>query len=156
MGECVVRTSESDSPGRNQRELHALSERHQSAIDQFFGRVAMRGELQVQPVRIQLHQAARESQRLDRLSRIARMLDGRGQDAPTARHASQGNDYVGYKTGNFKGIGEEQNWWACCGKDTQWSMGTIAHGNGCKFRRISGWRAIRSRGCRRPSDEPGR
>ena len=92
MGECVLRTSESDSAGRNQRELHALSERHQSAIDQFFGRVPMEGELQVQPVRIQLHQAARESQRLNRFGWIRRMFDGRGQDAPTARHASQGYD----------------------------------------------------------------
>ena len=92
MGECVFRTSESDAAGRNHRELHALSERHQSAIDQFFGRVPMEGELQVQPVRIQLHQAARESQRLDRFGWIRGMFDGRGQDAPTAWHASQGYD----------------------------------------------------------------
>ena len=92
MGECVLWTSESDSAGRNQRELHALSERHQSAIDQFFCRVSMEGELQVQPVRIQLHQAARESQRLDRFGWIRGMFDGRGQDAPTARHACQGYD----------------------------------------------------------------
>jgi hypothetical protein len=92
MGECVFRTSESNSAGRNQRELHALSERHQSAIDQFFGRVTVEGQLEVQPVRIQLHQAACESQRLDRLGWIGGMFDGRGQDASTAWHARQGND----------------------------------------------------------------
>ena len=52
----------------------------------------MEGELQVQPVRIQLHQAARESQRLDRFGWIRGMFDGRGQDAPTAWHARQGYD----------------------------------------------------------------
>src|SRR5258708_26907912 len=110
MGECVVRTSESDSPGRNQRELHALSERHQSAIDQFLGRVPMEGQLQVQAVRIQLHQAARESQRLDRFAWIGGRFDGRGQDAATAWHASQGNDCVGYKNGTSKWGGTETRW----------------------------------------------
>ena len=52
----------------------------------------MEGELQVQPVRIQLHQAARDSQRLDRFGWVRGLFDGRGQDAPTARHTRQGDD----------------------------------------------------------------
>src|SRR5437899_1747691 len=100
----------------------------------------MERELQVQPVRIQLHQAARESQRLDRFGWIRGMFDGRGQDAPTAWHASQGNDYVGYKNGTLEWGGAE-TWWLLSGSDIQRWRKTTAHGNGCKFRRIWDWRA---------------
>src|SRR5882762_3077539 len=104
----------------------------------------MEGELEVQPVRVELHQPANQAICLDGLSRIARMLDRRGEDAAATRHPCERGHYVGCKNGTSKWGGTEIRW-LLSGSDIRRLQRTTAHGNGCKFRRISGWRAARSR-----------
>ena len=68
----VLGAHEAHRVGRHQRQLHALGDGHQAAIDQFFGGVAVEGELQVQPARVQLHQPPRQAIGFDRLGGVRR------------------------------------------------------------------------------------
>jgi hypothetical protein len=82
--ERVIGGGKPHSVSRHKGQFHPLRDGDQTAIHQLFGGVTVEGELEIEPARVQLHQATSKFVCLHGFGGITGMLDCRGQHAPVA------------------------------------------------------------------------